>query len=332
MFFLSAKRCTRGRGAFRVRPCVLAALAALLILALGAAGSARTALAQGLPATATDATVTLSDLNRSGDRSPALGIGYGYGGSGDYREGGGGAEAHRMLFSARWSRLSLDYTYSHYVWHDLDDIPFDTGGRAPWKDLHDLSFQARLLRGVWEDRWHYWVNAEATSSFEAAFPGAVGAGVNGELAYDFWEGWMLGVMGRLSALNALNSDLFGEAELTLALHVSPRHLRLLLRELGLEDDADKPSRVGLSVAFSASDTAYRLRPGSPLESRGFLGIRRSLVGVYLTMELEDGLSLHAGPEFAFGRSQRIYNSTGTLQGTREQGNALGGSLGLTWKF
>lgn len=245
----------------------------------------------------------------------------------------GSVSATRLHLGAKYSIFSLNYGYTAFDWSSSAALGAKTDQHAPWNSLHDLSLQARILKGTFQDRWHYWLNAEVSSAFEEGFPGAVGAGLNGELAFDFWEGWMIGGTVGVTALNPLNKDLFADGKLGLALHVSQRHVRNALAALGLinpkETNRDKYS---LRFGYSVIDKTYRLAPGSKFMANGYAGIRRSKIGAYLDLHLSEHFTLSLGPEYHFKREFTAYDSSGNRKSSNAVRDTGGGYIGLNWAY
>lgn len=304
----------------------------LLVCAVcGLLGSVR-ASAQGMQFSE-NPSLSLSGPEQNGTEQLVVHLGGQYVAPAKLSNGLGSSEVFRTTLSAKYGRYAVNYRYSHFNWQAKDQLPSHIRGRVPWENLHDLTLQGRVFQGVLWDRWHYWLAGEISSAFEKDFPGAVGVGLSGELAFDFYEGWMLGVVARTLALNPLNSDLFGEGTLSLAVHVSQKQLRQALRELGIVDNGKKGSeRVNFSFAFTTSSRTYRLAADNALYSNGYMALVGSKVGAYLNWEATDHLTLTIGPEYIFSRTYRLYNSKGSLQSSHTQAPAIGASLGMSWHF
>ncbi len=249
-----------------------------------------------------------------------------------FTNGLGSAEIYRSSLTGSYGRYSIGYTFSHFVWQAKDDMVQSIQGRVPWENLHDLNIQSRIVQGSLWKRWYYWLHAELSTAFESDFPGAIGAGLSGELAFDVYEGWMLGIVAKTLALNPLNADLFGEATFSFAVHVSQKQFRQMLQALGLASNKNGSDRVNFSFAFTTSSKTYRLSDDNPLYSNGYMALVSSKVGVYLDWLALDNLMLSIGPEFTFNRQYKLYNSGGTHQSSHTQDNALGGSMGLRYSF
>lgn len=257
----------------------------------------------------------------------------GYVGSADFTNGLGSVSVARTSIAADYSIFRLSYGLSHFMWQDKGVVTFSAGSRIPWENLHDVTLQARLLNNVFWDDWRYWVNAEFSSSFEQNFPGAVGAGFDGGVAYDFWNGWMVGASAKTIALSALSEDLFGDLEFGLVLAVSQKTLRETLKAVGLFPNMGEGSeKIGFNVALSGSDKTYRLSPDSPVRSNGYLGLVRSKVGAYLDYSFNEQSMFSIGPEYHYGRRYKLYDSSGKLHSSHNLGNAWGGYASFRWKF
>lgn len=244
----------------------------------------------------------------------------------------GSVSVTRLNLGAQYSIFTLDYAYSSFDWSSDASLDDKTDKHAPWNGLHDLSLQARLLKGSFMERWHYWLNGEITSAFEEGFPGAVGAGFNGELAFDFWEGWMIGGLMRVTAMNPLNSDLFADGELGLAIHVSQKHVRQALEAIGVDTKTDSGREYSFHFAYSAQDKTYRLSPGSGYVKNGYVGIRRSKIGAYLDLKLSENFTMSLGPEYHFNREYKTYNSSGSRLSTTAVSDSGAGYIGLSWTY
>lgn len=251
----------------------------------------------------------------------------------DFSNGLGSVEVGRMTLAADYSIFNLSYGYSHFNWRRKGVVPFsDSEGRDPWTGLHDVTLQARLLNNSLGHGWIYWLNGQLSSSFERDFPGAVGAGFDGGVAYDLWEGWMIGVTARTVALSALRDDLFGERDFGLAVAVSQKALRALLRELGVTQKEGGSNNLGLSFAYTSSEKTYRLSPDSPVERNGYLTIAFSKLGAYVDYSFNDKWAVSLGPEFYYDRAYRIYDSSGGGGGAFNLDNGWGGYLRVLYKF
>lgn len=267
------------------------------------------------------------------DRELSLDLEAGYVGQADLTGGQGSVGVLRTTFTADYSIFRLSYGISRYLWEDGAEVRFATGDRVPWETLHDVTLQARLIDNSLGGDWRYWLNGELSSSFEQDFPGAVGAGFDGGVAYEFLDGWMIGLTGKGVILSALRDDLLGDLEMGLALAVSQKALRAMIKGVGLGGMlGDGSDRVGFSLALTGADKTYRLSPSSPVRRNGYLGIRRSRVGAYLDYRHDDRLTLSVGPEYTFSRKFSLYDSTGSLSSSHRVRDALGGSVHLRWDF
>jgi hypothetical protein len=277
--------------------------------------------------------LTLDSLEGENEKELSIGTAFSLIPSSELSGSGGDVRALRTDVNLHYSIFSLAYGYSSYDWSSGTSMGPDGGSSNPWNSLHDVTLQARVLKGSYNDRWHYWVNAEATAAFEEIFPGALGAGFSGELAYDVWEGWMIGGLMRLTALNPLNQDLFADGELGVAVHVSQKHVRQALIALGLvEEKESTKDRYALRFAYSAMDRTYRLSPHSDFVRNGYVGIRRSKLAAYLDLDLENGFHMILGPEYHFNRQYAVYGSTGSRRSTTDIASSGGGYIGLNWTY
>ncbi|MGE4424012.1 MAG: hypothetical protein AB7D39_17065 [Pseudodesulfovibrio sp.] len=254
----------------------------------------------------------------------------------DFTNGLGSVSVTRASLSADYSIFHLSYDIDYFKWAGKDGLGrrFDTGGAVtPWETLQDITLQARLLNNELTDNWRYWVNAEVSASYEKVAPGAVGVGVDGGVAYDFWDGWMLGLTARTVALSALNSDLFGDVELGLAVAVSQKTLRRTLQSVGLLQDSKPGSEhIALNFALSTQEKTYRLAPDNPIYSNGYLGVAQSKVGLYLDYLPNKALTFSIGPEYHYNRKYKLYNKAGSYKSSHDLDNALGGFARILWRF
>lgn len=260
--------------------------------------------------------------------------GLGYVGKSEFTNGLGSVSVIRGSVTADYSIFRFNYALSHFMWERKGAVTFSSAdARVPWENLHDVTFQARLLDDTLDGRWHYWVNGEINSSFEQDFPGAVGVGFDGGMTYDFWDGWMLGITAKTVAVSALSSDLFGDIEFGLVLAVSQKTLRDTLKALGLISGAkDGSERIGFSVALSGAEKTYRLSSDSPVRRNGYLGLVRSKVGAYLDYSATDRLTLSFGPEYHYTRQYKLYDSSGSLHSSHDLHDAWGGNVRCLYRF
>lgn len=256
-----------------------------------------------------------------------------YVGSADFTGGLGSVSVARTAISADYHIFRLTYGISQFNWEHHGRVAYSSEGRKPWETLYDVTLQARLLNNKISDDWRYWINGELSSSFERDFPGAVGAGFDSGLAYDFWNGWMFGVKAKTIALSALRDDLFGEVEFGAMVAVSHKALRETLRKIPfLKWMGEGSDKVGMSFALSGAEKTYRLSPNSPVKTNGYLGLVRSKVGVYIDLNLIDDLSISLGPEYHYGRKYKLYDSGGKLSSSHLLDNAMGGYVKVLYQF
>ncbi|CCH48914.1 hypothetical protein [Pseudodesulfovibrio piezophilus] len=246
-------------------------------------------------------------------------------GAAGFSDGAGGVSVLRSSIDVDYSIFRFSYGVSHFMWDNVKSVSFATGSAAPWTDLHDVTLQARLFDNVFLDDWRYWVNGQISSSFEADFPGAVGAGFDGGIAYDLWNGWMVGLTGKTIALNPLSQDLFGDVEFGLVLAVSQSTLHDILLTMGvLDKEKNRDDVVGFSLALTGSDKTYRLSPDSPVRSNGYVGIVRSTLGAYLDYVPDKHWSFSLGPEYHYARKYKLYDSSGKFHSSHSVRDAFGG--------
>ncbi|QGY39944.1 hypothetical protein GM415_07330 [Pseudodesulfovibrio cashew] len=251
----------------------------------------------------------------------------------DFTNGLGSVAVARTTISADYSIFHFSYGISHFMWEDKGQVTFASSHREPWDNLYDVTLQARLLNNRFWENWRYWVNGELSSSFERDFPGAVGAGFDGGVAYDFWDGWMLGITAKTVALSALHQDLFGDVEFGLAVAVSQKTLRETLKRMGffpaLPGGSDK---IGFSMALSGADKTYRLSPDSPVRKNGYLGLVRAKVGAYLDYSPDKSWTISVGPEYHYNRRYKLYDSQGKLHSTHRLADGWGGYARVLYTF
>jgi hypothetical protein len=251
----------------------------------------------------------------------------------DFSNGLGSVNVARLSLSADYSIFNLSYGYSRFNWHRKGLVRFvKEQERVPWENLHDVTLRVRALNNKIADNWRYWLNGRMSSSFERDFPGAIGAGLDGGIAYDFWDGWMVGVTLRSVALSPLSDDLFGEQDYGVAIAVSQRALRNAMRSVGLVDLDDGSDSIGFSFAFTSSDRTYRLAPDSPVESNGYLSIIYSKIGAYLDYSPNDQWTFSLGPEFYYDRKYRFHDSKGKSGSSYHLDNGWGGYARVLWHF
>ena len=251
-----------------------------------------------------------------------------------FANGPGGVSVQRTTIHADYSRFTLTYGLSHFTWRHPGEIAFSSSDTdAPWENLHDVSLQARLVNDTLGKDWHYWLNGHISSSFESDFPGAVGAGFDGGVAYDFWGGWMFGVSAKAVALSALRDDLFGDVEFGMVVAASQKTVRDTLKAFGLMPSLPAGSdKVGFSLYLTGAENTYRLSPDSPVARNGYLGMRQSSVGANVSYDLNERWSFHLGPEYTYGRQFILYDSTGAQSSSHRLDNGWGGRCGFSYSF
>jgi len=257
-------------------------------------------------------------------------------GGADFSNGLGRVNVTRASLAADYSIFHLSYVLSHFDWQRKAEVARTLSSKptvTPWDNLHDITLQARLLNNTLGERWRYWVNGELTSSFEEDWPGAVGVGFDGGVAYDFWQGWMLGVSAKTIALSALNQDLFGEVEFGIALAVSQKTIRNTLKYIGLFKDAkDGREEIGFNFAWNTAEKTYRLSSHNPVQNNGYLGLVHTKVGFYLDYKPREDLIMTLGPEYHYNRKYKLYNSTGSYRSSHNLENAWGGFARIKYIF
>ena len=312
------------------RACVISAvlLAALFALASGALAQSNVTMGNE-PGFLVAAPTNVS-------KSLQLQGGLGHVAQADFTNGLGSVSVTRASMSADYSIFHLSYDIDYFKWAGKDGLGRrfgKSGGLVPWETLQDITLQARLLNNQITEKWRYWVNAEVNASYEMVMPGAIGVGVDGGVAYDFWDGWMLGLTGRTVALSALNKDLFGDVELGLAVAVSQKTLRRTLQSVGLMQDAKPGSEhLALNFAISTQEKTYGLAPDNEIYNSGYLSVVRSKVGIYLDYLPNKALTFSVGPEYHYNRKYKLYNKAGSYKSSHDLENALGGFARVLWRF
>lgn len=257
-------------------------------------------------------------------------------GEADFSNGLGRVSVTSASISADYHIFHLSYTLDDFQWTGKSELGrrFDSGAAVtPWKSLQNVTAQARMFNNRLGENWRYWFNGEVDASYEKTLPGALGVGFDGGVAYDFWDGWMLGITARTVALSALSRDLFGDVEFGLAVAVSQKTLRRTLQSVGLIKDGKPGSEnIGLNFALTTQDKTYRLASDNPLYSNGYLGVVHSKVGVYLDYLPNKALTFSIGPEYHYNRKYKLYNKTGSYKSSHDLDNALGGYARILWRF
>lgn len=260
----------------------------------------------------------------------------GWVGEADFSNGLGRVSVTSASLSADYSIFHLSYTQDEFRWAEKSGLGrrFGAGPEVtPWDSLQNITFQARMFNNRLGDNWRYWVNGEVDASYEKVAPGALGVGFDGGVAYDFWDGWMLGITARTVALSALSRDLFGDVEFGLAVAVSQKTLRRTLQAVGLIRDGKPGSEnIGLNFALSTQEKTYGLAADNPLYGSGYLGVVHSKVGVYLDYLPNKSLTFSIGPEYHYNRKYKLYNSAGSYKSSHDLDNALGGYARILWRF
>ncbi|EGB14978.1 hypothetical protein DND132_1772 [Pseudodesulfovibrio mercurii] len=260
----------------------------------------------------------------------------GFVGNADFTNGLGSVTVNRASMSADYSIFHLAYQIDYFEWTDRAALArrFGASGTiTPWDSLQNISVQARMFNNRLGDNWRYWVNGALDCSYEDVAPGAVGVGFDGGVAYDFWDGWMLGITARTQAVSALSSDLFGDLELGLAVAVSQKTLRRTLEAVGLVRNSKPGSEnIGLNFVLSTQEKTYRLSSDNPLYGSGYLGVVRSKIGIYLDYLPNKALTFSIGPEYNYNRKYKLYNKAGTYKSSHDLDSALGGYARILWRF
>jgi len=260
----------------------------------------------------------------------------GYVGEADFTNGLGRVSVLRGGISADYSIFNLSYVQSNFFWDNESRVArtFSTrGGGTPWDTLHDVTLQIRCLNDEFAEKWRYWLNGEVSSSYEKDFPGAVGVGFDGGVAYDLWNGWMLGATAKTVAVSALSKDLFGDTEFGLTMAVSQKTLRETLKAMGVSDFSKVGSeKIGFNFALATSEKTYRLANDNTVYRNGYLGVVRSWIGAYVDYVPNDSVVISLGPEYHYNRKYKLYNNAGIHKSSHTLHNALAGYARLLWQF
>lgn len=245
---------------------------------------------------------------------------------------GGGVSVWDAALSADYSIFNLSYELSTFKWGGKDQLQLTSGGETPWSHLHDVTLQARLFSNKLSKKWWYWVNADATAAYEKGFPGAVGVGLDGGTAYNFWQGWRAGVMAKAIALNAVDGQLFGEVGVGLVLAASQKTVRKTMQDIGFEDVPEGSEAIGYNVTFATTERNYKLSSDSNVSPGGFVGVVESRIGAYIDYTASENLFMSIGPEYHYERKYVTYDSSGAKMGTHLLSSAWAGYAKIQWTF
>lgn len=245
-----------------------------------------------------------------------------------FADASGKVSVLRNTIKVGYSIFELSYGLSHFIWEDAGEISRQiSGGKnssPPFDYLQDLTLEVHLVNGRFYEDWIYWLDCTATSAFEKDFPGALGLGMQGGLAYDLWKGTILGSGVKAVAVSPINDELFGDIELGLVLSVSYEAIVETLKMLGVEIDDGKKKTIGMTVAITGSNKIY--------ETEGYVKETQSKFALYLDYSPYDNWTLSIGPEYVYKRSYTFYSSNGRKLSTQDLGNAFGGLAKFVWRF
>ncbi|WP_320169069.1 hypothetical protein [Maridesulfovibrio sp.] len=241
----------------------------------------------------------------------------------------GSVSVIRTRIKASYSIFELSYGLSHFTWENEEQIPIFGNEmeniRDPFDNLHDITLEAHLLNNRFHKDWLYWLDGTATAAYEYDFPGALGAGFQGGVAYDIWHGWMLGFGAKAVAINPISNDLFGDVEFGAILSMSHDAFMDTLELLGLDfGGSDTPHTFGVSFALSSAEKVYK--------SEGYIEVIRSKAGVYLDYSPIEQLTFSIGPEYYYDCMYSFYTNSGKLISKHKLSNALGGFVRFMWMF
>ncbi|MDK2956414.1 MAG: hypothetical protein PWQ57_1910 [Desulfovibrionales bacterium] len=286
---------------------------------------------EGLPATTTAASLSFREPGETPEGNLTIRLDSTYVGSANFRKSSGGVESFSNRIAVSGAIWSASFTQTRYIWHDVADLPLTEGDLAPWEALYDLDLALQAFEGKFCNDFYYWINVKGTAGFEEDFPGALSLGLSGELAYDVYEGWMLGLVASSSVLSPLSSGLFNELELTAALHVSQKHIKLLLDFLGLDHESTQKT-YSFHVAFSEKRQVYRLSSSSNVSNNGYASIQRTMVGGYLDVLFDKNWTFSLGPEYYFYRKYKVYDSKGNFLSNAPLNESFGGQFSFGYMF
>ncbi|WP_415716818.1 hypothetical protein [Maridesulfovibrio sp.] len=234
----------------------------------------------------------------------------------------------RNTIKVGYSIFELSYGVSNFFWENAGDISQQISGgdssNPPFEMLQDLTLEAHLVSGKFYKDWVYWLDCTATSAFEEDFPGALGLGMQGGLAYDFWKGSILGSGVKVVAVSPINDELFGDIELGLVLSVSHEAIAEALKLVGFEMDDGKKKTIGMTVAMSGFNKIY--------ETDGYVKETQSKFALYLDYSPYENWTLSIGPEYVYDRSYTFYSGSGRKLSAQDLGSAFGGLIKFTWQF
>ncbi len=234
----------------------------------------------------------------------------------------------RNTIKVGYSIFELSYGLSHFIWEDAGDISQQVSGgessNPPFENLQDFTLEAHLVNGRFYKDWIYWLDCTATSAFEKDFPGALGLGLKGGLAFDLWKGSILGSGVKAVAVSPINDELFGDIELGLVLAVSHETIAEILKMIGVKMDDGKKKTIGMTVAMSGSNKIY--------ESEGYIKETQSKFGLYLDYSPYEHWTFSIGPEYVYERSYTFYSNNGRKLSVQDLGNAFGGLVKFVWRF
>ncbi len=234
----------------------------------------------------------------------------------------------RNTVKAGYSIFELSYGLSNFMWDNAGDVSRQISegesSNPPFENLQDLTLEAHLFNGKLYKDWIYWLDCTATSAFEKDFPGALGLGMQGGLAYDLWKGSILGGGVKAVAVSPINDELFGDIELGLVLSVSYEAIAETLKMFGVEMDDGKKKAIGMTVAMSGSNKIY--------ETDGYVKEVQSKFALYLDYSPDDNWTFSIGPEYIYERSYTFYTSKGRKLSIQDLGDAFGGLVKFVWRF
>ncbi|WP_432735993.1 hypothetical protein [Maridesulfovibrio sp. FT414] len=245
-----------------------------------------------------------------------------------FRSASGEVSVVRNSVRVGYSIFELSYGLSHFIWENEGDISRQiSGGKSsnpPFENLQDLTLQAQLVNGRFNEDWIYWLDCTATSAFEKDFPGALGLGLQGGLAYDLWKGSILGSGVKAVAVSPINDELFGDIEVGLVLSVSNETFTEILKMIGVDMGDDKNKTIGMTMAMTGSNKIY--------ETEGYVKETQSKFGLYLDYTPNEHWTFSIGPEYVYERNYTFYNSNGRKLSSQNLGSAFGGLAKFVWRF
>lgn len=271
----------------------------------------------------------MADAPSKFSKKPSLKTDISYLPQSDFSDGMGAVSVVSTRIKASYSIFELSYGLSHFIWKNEGDIKLqegnDGGTRAPFENLQDFTLEAHMLNGRFYKDWLYWLDCTATAAFEKYFPGAMGVGLQGGLAYDLWHGLVLGGGAKAVAVSPINDDLFGNVEFGLVLSVSHEAFVKGLELMGVDmSEKDSDKTFGLTLVISSSEKIY--------SSDGYIKEASSTLGAFLDYSPNKTWTFSIGPEYVYDRWYTFYSSSGRKVSKNRLEDSFGGFARVVWNF